>query len=165
MTADEAPGPAPAPDARAALDALAAELRRVVAIADPAPEGWRSAASAAYAWAAIDAAAAPLVYDSHAVRGGRVGTSHVTGATVREMRFAVGPLAVELDVDAGADKVRVVGRVTPARAVEIAALWPEGRVATTSDDDGSYRFDELPRRPLCLHVTGTPAVKTGWVVP
>ena len=58
----------------------------------------------------------------------------------------------------------MVGRVVPARAVGVVALWPGGQVATTSESDGSYRFDDLPCRPLCLHVTGAPAVKTGWIV-
>lgn len=168
MTGPEAPDPlaqdACVPDPAGELDALATELRRVVALADPVPDGWRGAAVAAYAWAATDASAAHLAYDSRAVQGGRVGTMQGTGATLRTMRFGVEPLAVELDLDVGADKLRVTGRVRPARAVEIVAIWPEGRVATTSDGEGVYRFDELPHRPLCLHVTGDPAVKTGWII-
>jgi len=146
------------------LDALAAELRRVVALADPVPDGWRAAAAGAYAWVATAAPAAHLAYDSRAEQAGEAGTAHGSGATLRTMRFGIGHLAVELELDVGADKVRITGRVRPARAVEIVAMWPEGRVATTSDSAGVYRFDELPRRPLCLHVTGEPAVKTGWVV-
>ena len=160
-----APGTPHALRAADALDALAGELRRVVALADPVPDGWRAVATAAFGWAAIDAAAAVLVYDSQAVQGGRVGTTHATGSTRREMRFAAGALAVELELDVGDDAVRVVGRLLPGRAVDVVALWPGGQVATTSEGDGSYRFDDLPRRPLCLHVAGAPALKTGWIVP
>jgi hypothetical protein len=161
-SAEDAPEPV---DVGGELDTLAAELRRVLALADPVPDDWRAAAIASHAWVAIDAPAAVLVFDSRAVQGGRVGTAtQGTGAALREIRFGAGPLVVEVEVDAGADKLRVFGRVHPARAVEVVALWPEGRLATTSDGDGTYRFDELPRRPLCLHVVGEPAVKTGWIV-
>jgi hypothetical protein len=152
------------PDPAGELDALASELRRVVGLADPVPDGWRAAAAAAFGWAATDAPAAHLAYDSRAVQGGRVGTAQAGGSTLRTMRYATGQLAVELELDVGADKLRVTGRIRPARAVEIVARWPEGEEATTSDGEGAYRFDELPRRPLCLHVTGDPAVKTGWIV-
>lgn len=158
MSADPLPNPA------GELDGLADELKRVLALADPVPDGWQAAAGGAYAWAAIDVPAACLVYDSRAVLGGRVGSGHVAGTTLRTMRFAVGPLAVELELDLGVDNLRVAGRVRPGRAVEVVALWPEGRVATTSDGEGLFHLDELPRRPLCLHVTGEPAVKTGWIV-
>jgi hypothetical protein len=58
----------------------------------------------------------------------------------------------------------VLGRVVPGRSVDVVALWPEGRRETASDDRGTFRFDELPRRPLCVHVTGEHPVKTGWII-
>jgi hypothetical protein len=145
------------------LDALADELRRVAALADPVPESWRAAASNSFAWAAIDAVPAQLSYDSRAGRAGRIGGTPV-GATLREVVYSAGSLAVELELDVGADKLRLLGHVVPARRVDVVALWPEGRSETTSGDDGAFRFDELPRRPFCLHVLGDTPVKTGWVV-
>ena len=154
----------PPPDPAGELDALAVELRRIVALADPVPDDWQEAGAGAFAWARIDAPAAGLVYDSRAVLGGRVGIGQGAGETLRALRFAIGQLAVDLELDVGVDKLRVIGRVRPARAAEIVARWPEGQVATTSDGEGTFRLDELPRRPLCLHVAGDPAVKTGWIV-
>jgi hypothetical protein len=146
-------------------DTLAAELRRVTALADPLPESWRAVAAASFAWAAIDAVPATLSYDSRTADIGRGGRAPLSGGAWREVVYSAGPLTVELGVDVGADKVRLLGRVVvPARRSAVVALWPEGRSETVSDDSGSFRFDELPRRPLCLHVTAEPPVKTGWVI-
>lgn len=154
----------PVPDPAGELDAVAAELRRVLALADPVPDEWRADAGAAFGWARLDAAVAHLTYDSRALQGGRVGTALGTAATLRTVRFAVLHLAVELELDVGVDKLRAFGQLRPARAAEIVVRWPEGHVATTSDGEGTFRLDELPRRPLCLHVAGDPTIKTGWIV-
>ena len=145
-------------------DALAADLRRVATLADPVPDSWLDVATASFAWAAIDAEPAQLAYDSRSARGGRVGSARASGAAPREVRYTAGSLTVELELDVGADKLRVLGRVLPPRRVDVVALWPEGRSQVVSDVGGAFRFDELPRRPLCLHVTGEPAVKTGWII-
>lgn len=145
------------------LDALADELRRAAGVADPVPESWRAVASGSFAWAVIDAVPAQLSYDSLATRAGRIGGTS-TGATPREVVYSAGSQAVELELDVGADKLRLLGQVVPSRRVDVVALWPEGRSETTSGDDGAFRFDELPRRPFCLHVLGDTPVKTGWVV-
>jgi hypothetical protein len=145
------------------LDALADELRRAAAVADPVPESWRAVASGSFVWAAIDAVPAQLSYDSRAASAGRVGGTPA-GAALREVVYSAGSLAVELELDVGADKVRLLGRLVPSRRVAVVALWPEGRSETVSSDDGAFRFDDLPRRPFCLHVLGDAPVKTGWVV-
>lgn len=144
-------------------DALLGALRRAVAAADPVPDDWHDAASSSFAWASIDAEPATLAYDSCST-GGPPGAVLV-GPVVREMRFTRGPLSIELDVDVSGDTLRVLGRVSPARSVEVLALWPEGKTDVTSDHGGGFRFDELPRRPLCVVVGGERPVKTGWVVP
>jgi hypothetical protein len=146
-------------------DALAAELHRAVVTADPVPGAWRAAARACFAWTAVDATPALMVYDSLAARGDRGGDRRVGVAPApRELRFAAGTLTVEVDLDTGADKLRLVGRLTPARATAVVAFWPEGAAEARSDEAGVFRLDELPRRPLALHVRDAPAVKTGWIV-
>jgi hypothetical protein len=144
-------------------DALAADLHRALAAADPVPDAWRAAARASFAWAAVDAAPAPLVYDSRAALGGRVG-ARALGPAPRELRFAAGSATVEVELDAGADKLRLVGRLAPGRATSVVAVWPGGSAEARSDDAGVFRLDELPRRPLCLHVPSAPAIKTAWIV-
>jgi hypothetical protein len=157
MTAAAAPPPSD--------DALDAELRRVAALADPVPDHWHDVARAGFAWAAIDAAPAHLTYDSRSGRSGRLGGGPLSGAAPRELRFvATGSLGVEVEIDVGADKLRVLGRLVPARIAEVVALWPGGRREAVSEPGGTFRFDELPRLPLCLHVCGEHSVKTGWIV-
>jgi hypothetical protein len=146
-------------------DVLVAELRRLAALADPVPGGWRDAATVGFAWASIPAAPAGMAYDSRAVPGIRVDAPGLSGSAVREVRYTAGDQAVELDLDMGADKLRLVGRVVPARQAEVAVIWPEGREEAPCDEGGSFRFDQLPRRPLCVVVAGDRPVKTGWIIP
>jgi hypothetical protein len=157
MTAAAAPLPSD--------DALDAELRRVAALADPVPDAWRDVARASFAWAAIDAAPAQLTYDSRSSRSERLGGGPLSGAAPRQLRYlAAGSLGVEVEIDVGADKLRLLGRLVPARVADVVALWPGGRREAASDPGGTFRFDELPRLPLCLQVCGEQPVKTGWIV-
>lgn len=145
-------------------DALAAELHRVVGLADPVPDDWRAAAAGAFAWASIDAEPTRLEYDSRAVPAGRAVGGGPPAVATRAVRYVAGSAAIELELDVGADKVRVVGRVTPVRPVDVAVLWPEGRRDETTDEFGTFRVDDLPRRPLCVVVGGLQPVKSGWIV-
>lgn len=145
-------------------DALAAELRRLVAHADPLPDSWHEVADRSFAWVAIDASPARLSYDSHLSAAARPGGVQLAGEPPRGVRWRTTSRVVEVELDLGADKVRVVGRVVPGSRVEVTALWPEGRRTVVADDRGMFRFDELPRRPLCFVTSGDHAVKTGWVV-
>jgi hypothetical protein len=71
---------------------------------------------------------------------------------------------VELELDIGADKLRVVGRIRPARRASVVAVSTGGRAVAHADESGTFRVDELPRRPFCVLVDGPHPVKTGWVV-
>jgi hypothetical protein len=145
-------------------DALVDELRRVRALADPVPEAWRRAALASLAWQDIDAEPAALAYDSLSGRDPRLAGGQPGTHAVRELRYATGAAGLSLDVDINADRLRVVGEVSPAAAVEVVAVWPEGQQATVADDQGAFRFDDLPRRPICFVVAGESPVKTGWIL-
>lgn len=148
-------------------EVLLSDLRRAANVADPVPDGWRAAGSQAFAWAAVEAHPAALVYDSLPVRGG-VGTRG-GGPAQRSLRYTAGTatatVTVEIDLDIGADKVRAVGRVRPLVPSAVVALTTDGLVDGDCDPSGAFRFDELPRRPFCLVVTAPGrSVKTGWVV-
>jgi hypothetical protein len=145
-------------------DALVDELRRVRALADPVPAAWRQAALASLAWQDIDAEPAALAYDSLSGRDPRLAGGQPGTQAVRELRYAAGAAGLSLEVDLNADRLRVVGEVSPAAPVEVVAVWPEGRQATTTDDRGAFRFDDLPRRPVCFVVAGESPVKTGWIL-
>jgi hypothetical protein len=153
--------PAPPPD----HEALAAELGRVIMLADPVAESWRATAGAAFGWTAIGGVPARLVYDSHLAGDAGDDGARPAGTVPRQVRYTSGMLAIELDLDIGADKLRLLGRLVPGARVELVAHWPGGQRVGVSDDDGAFRFDELPRRPLCVAVGGDDPVKTGWVVP
>ncbi|HEY7071122.1 MAG TPA: hypothetical protein VH479_13445, partial [Acidimicrobiales bacterium] len=127
-------------------DALVDELRRVSALADPVPAAWLHAAVASLAWQDIDAEPAALAYDSLSGRDPRVAGGQPGTQAVRELRYAAGAAGLSLEVDVNADRLRVVGDVSPAAAVEVVAVWPEGQQATTADDLGAFRFDDLPRQ-------------------
>jgi hypothetical protein len=141
-------------------DALVDELRRVRALADPVPDAWLRAARASLGWQDIDAEPAVLAYDSLSGRDPRQPGTQV----VRELRYAAGAAGLSLEVAVNSDQLRVVGEVSPSAAVEVVAVWPEGQLVTTADDEGAFRFDDLPRRPVCFVVAGESPVKTGWIL-
>jgi hypothetical protein len=145
-------------------DALVDELRRVRAVADPVPDAWLRAAIAGLGWRGIDAEPATLAYDSLSGRDPRLGGGSPGTQVVRELRYAAGAAGLSLELDLNDDRLRVVGEVSPPAAVEVVAMWPEGRLATTADDQGAFRVDDLPRRPLCFVVGGESPVKTGWIL-
>jgi hypothetical protein len=145
-------------------DALLSELRRAATVADPVPGDWPAAASVAFAWSALPEQPAKLAYDSLAGRDRRLGGMQVIGLVLREMRWVAGTRAVELEIDVAVDRVRIIGRATPGRSVAVEALWPEGRRSTETDETGMFRFDELPRRPVCLVVRGDAPFRTGWIL-
>ena len=144
---------------------LAGELARVVALADPVPPAWGAAARAAFAWRAIAGAEARLDYDAEVGVGPGTDDRARPAGRARQVRYSRGPDAVELDVETGADKVRVTGRLVPARSAEVVAHWPGGQRSTASDAAGAFRFDDLPLAALCVQVLADQPLKTGWLAP
>ena len=61
-----------------------------------------------------------------------------TGPAQRTVRFttSAGParVDVELELDVGADKVRVVGRVRPVRGTSVVVLSTAGRTVAHADE-------------------------------
>lgn len=146
-------------------DALAADLRRALGQADPVPDAWRDVATDAFSWAVVDAAPARLEYDSRGLRSRRAHEHVLPGTEVRELRYVAGDVALALQLDVGADKLRLVGWIEPPCRAAVVLAWPDGRWDGESDDDGMFRADELPRRPICVVVDGARPVKSGWIVP
>ena len=162
------PSSAATPSSAVDDDHLLSELRRVGALADPVPDGWRGTARAAFSWAALDGEPAWIVHDARPASDGR-GHGRLAAASQRTLRFRVGggpsrPM-VELELDVGADKVRATGRLRPPGAAVVVAMSADGHRSTPAGADGVFVFDEMPRRPFCLVVTGDAPLKTEWVVP
>jgi hypothetical protein len=147
-------------------DALEADIRRIVSLADPTPEAWRTDAEASAAWLRLEGRPVELAYDLVSGRDQPVGGVQVAGLVWRELRYELGGRGIELELEVGEDRVRVLGRLRPGRPAEVVAVWPEGRRSAVADDGGQFHFDELPYRPLCFVVVGgdEPA-KTGWIMP
>jgi hypothetical protein len=149
-------------------DLLVAELRRVSGVADPIPPRWAEAAHGAFAWATLGSVPARLTYDSRTAASSGRGDVLFTGPAGRTVRFTAGAgptrVEVELELDIGADKVRLVGSVRPGRRTAVVALSTTGRTVAHADDSGTFRVDELPRRPFCVLIDGPQPIKTGWVV-
>lgn len=148
-------------------DLLVDELRRVAAVADPVPAAWSEAARAAFAWVRLPGVPARLTYDSQPGADGW-GSGSLSGAAVRTVRFTAGSgpdrLGIEVEVDIGADKLRIAGSLRPGRHAPVTAITPDGRTPAESDATGGFHVDELPRVPFCLLVGGAQPVKTGWIV-
>jgi len=154
--------PVPLPDD----DLLDAELRRVAALADPVPAGWREAAVDAVAWLALDGEPAALAYDSISSRERPLDGVRLTEVTMRELRYSArGGQALDLELDVGVDKLRALGQLVPGRPAEVTVCWPGGQRVVQADERGVFHIDELPRCPLCFQVGGEEPTKTGWILP
>jgi DNA-directed RNA polymerase specialized sigma24 family protein len=169
--ADPTPGPAPRPaDVERALVG-------VIAIGDPVPLSWWTAADAAFGWLCIDAELANIVYDS-------VGTSKRLAR--RSLRFSTGPRNVDVIIDiangtSGGAHMSLSGRVDVDAATladlrtgerEVTARWPGGAVLASIGPDGGFELHDLPLAPLSVEVDGnggdhvtTTGFKTGWIFP
>jgi hypothetical protein len=149
-------------------DLLVAELRRVSGVADPIPPGWAEAAHGAFVWATLGGVSTRLTYDSRTAASRGRGDVLFTGPAQRTVRFTAGAglarVEVELELDIGADKVRLVGHVRPGRRSTVVVLSTTGRTVAHADESGTFRVDELPRRPFCVLIEGPQPFKTGWVV-
>ncbi len=156
----------PEPPTDEADDLLVVELGRIAGLADPVPPGWAATAHAAFAWAAETGVPARLTYDSRSV-GGRRGDI-LGGPAQRTVRFTAGAgparVEIELELDIGADKLRLLGHVRPARRATVVVVSTAGRTTAPTDEAGTFRVDELACRPFCVVVEGRQPVKTGWVV-
>jgi hypothetical protein len=166
----------PAPGSRTPEDeALLRSLAAAMSVADPVPAGWEQAAHACFDWLVLDACPADLAYDAlddtHLpVRppgpAGAAGAGGTAGGTERRrLRFGAAGLAIEVEVQATSDAVRLLGRLVPAAPRSVRALLPGGSRETRSGESGAFQFEELPRGPVSLVVESDPALKTGWIVP
>ncbi len=120
-------------------ETLLAELRRVVAVADPVPEAVRIAARAAIEWDGLDAELAALVHDSRvdepelALRG---------DAGPRALTFRARELEIEVEVEAepGSEgtTLRLTGQLVPPQSAQIAIGTRTGVVVTRADARGRF---------------------------
>jgi hypothetical protein len=118
---------------------LSAELRALLAAADPVPDAAMAAARAAIGWRDVDSELAALVSDTAADQE----LAHVRGGPPRILLFRAGDLTVDLEVSAdrgqaGQETVRLLGQLDPPGAAAVIVQSAAGSVHATADDQGRF---------------------------
>jgi hypothetical protein len=125
-------------------DALVADLRRVLALADPIPEDARLAARLAIEWRTIESELAALVHDSTIDEPALM----LRGADApRALTFEAPELTIEIETESsstGGD-LRLVGQLIPAQPAQIAIHNGDELLLACADERG--RFDARGLRP------------------
>lgn len=140
------------------MDELGEALRTVLAAVDPVPDAARRAAHDAWEWRDVDAALAALTSDSLTEPVGAT----TRGTPPRLLTFESGAITIDLEVTADADRVHVLGQITPGRATDVTAMWPGGAKTVASDERGRFTMGDLPVEWLRLSVAGDEPARTEW---
>jgi len=128
-------------------DRLAAELARVLSVADPVPAAVVDAARHSFGWRELDAELAKLVADS------RLAAASVRGDPGRLLSFQAGDRTLEIEVTRLDDRLRILGQVVPPGPAQVRAEQPAGTLDVTADHLGRFTIDSLPPGPtrfFCL---------------
>jgi hypothetical protein len=129
-------------------EAVFAELRDLIARADPVPERLDEAARVAFTWRTIDAELAELLHEDSkelaGVRGDDSGPRHLT--------FAAGD--VELELMLGGDRdTRIDGQLVPPAAATVLLQATDGtREEIRTDDLGRFAFMAVAARRIRVAV-------------
>src|SRR5262245_17650344 len=144
-------------------------LRELMSRADPLPAAVRDAARASLSWRDPDAALARLVADSAAalapvaVRGG--GEPRLL--TFETDASLVGPLTIEVEASRADRLVRLVGQLVPPMPAQIRIDHRDGHMDVNADQLGRFAADGIAPGPVrleCTPSTGSPPVRTAWVL-
>lgn len=135
---------APSPLDEALLRLVAGVVRR----RDPVPERVTDAARDA---TEVPVGGRPMavVADDAAGAGLRHGGGIASGRAV--LRFALGELAVDVEVRAGSGSAVLTGLVSPPDARRVVARWPGGERPVATDRYGWFSVP-VPSGPVCLAV-------------
>lgn len=141
---------------------LLAELRAIVAAADPVPEAVLAGAQGSLTWLAVDAELAALLEDSSADLVGHSARS--VALDVRLLTFDSGDLTIELEVGATGLRRRLTGQVVPAGPAEVRVRRPGGVTLVEADALGRFVVDDVEAGWVSLVVErpGHRPVVTSW---
>jgi hypothetical protein len=144
-------------------DQLIADLRQVVGVVDPVPEGVFAAARAAIVTRDLDGELAELVADT----GTRVPAGSVRGGTPRRLlSFACGEVQIDLEVTVGSDRiVGIIGQLSGGTNDDCVLEYPAGRQPVSLDSLGRFAVTGArggPVRVRCRSAAGE-RVTTSWV--
>lgn len=145
---------------------LEAELRRVVAQAEPVPRGLVDAAVDAFAWRTIDADLAELVFDS-LVDHDEAALVRGTGQG-RMLSFQTSALTIDVEVTGTGESRMLVGQLVPPQRAGVAIRHADNMVTIESDELGRFSAGPLRAGPISLRCrlragTAQPPVVTDWV--
>jgi hypothetical protein len=151
-------------------DELLAGLRRVASAVDGPPDAVIAAARAAFLARDLDGALAVLIADSRVPDGDA--SSFETVRTALEptqgrwlLSFFGGGVQVDMEVDDGGDRVRLLGQFSGASGDEYYLESAAGRRRIEVDAVGRFIVDDVdpgPVRLRCRGADGTP-ITTAWV--
>jgi hypothetical protein len=147
-------------------EAVFAELRGLVARADPVPERLHDAARAAFTWRTIDAELAELMLDSAEVDAAALALRSATTGP-RRLSFESPRAAIEAEVTAtGPRERRLVGQIIPPVAATVTLEQGGVRLSVRADELGRFAFDRLGAGPARLRAAlpdGGMEVATPWM--
>jgi hypothetical protein len=145
---------------------LLEQLRRIAGEVDAPPAIVEDAARAAFLTRRLDEEIAELVRDSGLTAAG------VRGTEPRLLTYALGELALELQVEESAGLLSVAGLLSTSTedAATGTAVQVETQAATVAvdiDEAGWFRVDGLDAGPVRVRIrmAGGTTVSTGWVGP
>ncbi len=145
-------------------DALLDALRGLAQQEDPVPGEVVLAARSAFAYRRLDAELAELVRDtSDEVKELLAVRSPV--AYARLLTFEASGTIIEVEVDAHAGQLRLLGQLVPAQPAAVEVRHTGGTLAVTADEVGRFRAVGIGPGPLSLRcrLAGGQTVETSWV--
>jgi hypothetical protein len=135
-------------------DQLAADLSTMFTRFDPVPDAVRAAASASLSWRDPDAELAALIADSAAAVGEPVGVRGAPEALAgpRLLTFDAGEVSVDLEIEVGANRSRLVGQIASGWPARVAVEHATGSRSVEVDRLGRFIVADLPRGLLRVRV-------------
>jgi hypothetical protein len=139
-----------------AEEALAAQLRRIAAEADPVPDLVLASARAALSLRRLDAELAEMVHDSEVdgMAGVRGAADDAAGG-VRLLSFEAPGVSISAEISTTPAGGTLLGQVAGAEVLSVSVQTPTAQHPTELGDAGTFRLDRLPTGTLRLVVTTT----------
>ena len=138
-----------------------ANLRRIVALADPVPISIDVAARGAFSWRTVDAELAELAHDS--ALASQAELMLVRGAASgRTLSFDCDGISIEVSIESG----RLIGQLSPGSPVPVVLVRDGGEERRAeADAQGRFAFDGVASGIARLWVLrrGSAPVVTPWV--
>ncbi len=147
-----------------AEEALAEQLRRIAAEAEPVPELVLESARAALSLRRLDAELAEMVHDSDID-----GLASVRGelddaeGDVRHVSFEAPGLSISAQISTTDTARTLLGQVAGLDVTSVTLQTPRAEFPTELAAAGMFRLDDVPAGPMRLVVTAGRPVVSDWI--